>query len=418
MTALSQTDPLAFAIVEREQRRQSEDIVLIASENHCSAAVMEATGSVLTDKYAEGYPHKRYYGGCEYVDEAEELAIVRVKELFGAEHANVQPHAGAMANMAAYAAMLTPGDRVLAMNLNHGGHLTHGGGFNFSGKLYEFAWYGVDEFTGRIDYDVLQQQALEFRPKLLVAGASAYPRFFDFARLRAIADSVGARFMFDMAHVAGLIAGGVHPSPIPYADVVTSTTHKTLRGPRGGLILSRAELAKAVNSAVFPYMQGGPFMHQILAKAVAFGEALQPAFAQYSQQIVANATTLAGALQEHGYRLLSGGTDNHLMVVDFREKDITGRAAQEALESIGLVANKNLVPFDTRSPAQTSGLRLGTPACTTRGMREDEMRRIAGWIFERLGDPADDVVQARLRLEVRSLTSRYPLHSEEAAALA
>ena len=294
MTALSQTDPLAFAIVEREQRRQSEDIVLIASENHCSAAVMEATGSVLTDKYAEGYPHKRYYGGCEYVDEAEELAIVRVKELFGAEHANVQPHAGAMANMAAYAAMLTPGDRVLAMNLNHGGHLTHGGGFNFSGKLYEFAWYGVDEFTGRIDYDVLQQQALEFRPKLLVAGASAYPRFFDFARLRAIADSVGARFMFDMAHVAGLIAGGVHPSPIPYADVVTSTTHKTLRGPRGGLILSRAELAKAVNSAVFPYMQGGPFMHQILAKAVAFGEALQPAFARYSQQIVANATTLGG----------------------------------------------------------------------------------------------------------------------------
>jgi glycine hydroxymethyltransferase len=417
MTTLSHSDPEAFDIVEREQRRQSGDIVLIASENHCSAAVMEATGSVLTDKYAEGYPHKRYYGGCEYVDEAEELALLRVKELFGAEHANVQPHAGAMANMAAYAAMLTPGDRVLAMNLNHGGHLTHGGGFNFSGKLYEFAWYGVDEVTGRIDYDALQQQALEFRPKLLVAGASAYPRFFEFERLRAIADSVGARFMFDMAHVAGLIAGGVHPSPIPYADVVTSTTHKTLRGPRGGLILSRADLAKAINSAVFPYMQGGPFMHQILAKAVAFKEALHPAFTQYSRQIVANAATLANSLQEHGYRLLSGGTDNHLMVMDFRDRDITGRAAQEALESIGLVANKNLVPFDTRSPTQTSGLRLGTPACTTRGMREDEMRRIAGWIIERLCDPADDSLQARLRLEVTALTSQYPLHGEKQAAL-
>ncbi len=418
MSALSHTDPEAFAIVEREQRRQSEDIVLIASENHCSAAVLEATGSVLTDKYAEGYPHKRYYGGCEYVDEAEELALARVKELFGAEHANVQPHAGAMANMAAYAAVLTPGDRVLAMNLNHGGHLTHGGGFNFSGKLYDFAWYGVDEASHRIDYDALQQQALEFRPKLLVAGASAYPRFFDFERLRAIADSVEACFMFDMAHVAGLIAGGVHPSPLPYADIVTSTTHKTLRGPRGGLILSRAELAKSINSAVFPYMQGGPFMHQILAKAVAFGEALQPSFRAYSQQIVANAATLAANLQERGYTLLSGGTDNHLMVMDFREKDITGREAQEALESIGLVANKNLVPFDTRSPTQTSGLRLGTPASTTRGMREAEMRQISDWICDRLSAPTDEPLQGHLRSEVTALTARFPLHNAEQVAVA
>jgi glycine hydroxymethyltransferase len=411
MSMLSQTDPAAFAIIGREQQRQTHDIVLIASENHCSDAVMEATGSVLTDKYAEGYPHKRYYGGCEYVDEAEELAIERVKQLFGAEHANVQPHAGAMANMAAYAALLTPGDRVLAMNLNHGGHLTHGGGFNFSGKLYEFAWYGVEEGTGRINYDAVQAQALEFRPKLLVAGASAYPRFFDFERLRSIADSVGASFMFDMAHIAGLIAGGVHPSPVPFADVVTSTTHKTLRGPRGGLILSRAALAKPINSAVFPYMQGGPFMHQILAKAVAFGEALQPSFRAYSRQIVLNASTLAERLQEHGYTVLSGGTDNHLMVVDFRETNVTGRGAQEALESIGLVANKNLVPFDPRSPTQTSGLRLGTPASTTRGMGESEMRQIADWMAERLSSPSDETVQADLRTQVSALTAQYPLHS-------
>ena len=411
MSNLSQTDPDAFAIVEREYHRQAHDVVLIASENHCSPSVMEATGSVLTDKYAEGYPHKRYYGGCEHVDEAEELAVARARELFGAEHANVQPHAGAMANMAAYAALLSPGDRVLAMNLNHGGHLTHGGGFNFSGKMYEFAWYGVDADTGRIDYDSLARQAVEFRPKLLVAGASAYPRFFDFERLRTIADSVGAAFMFDMAHVAGLIAAGVHPSPVPYADVVTSTTHKTLRGPRGGMILSRESLARSINSAVFPYMQGGPFMHQILAKAVAFGEALQPDFRAYSRQIVVNAATLASGLREAGYSLLSGGTDNHLMVIDFREKEITGRAAQEALESVGLVANKNLVPFDTRSPTQTSGLRLGTPASTTRGMRESEMNQIADWIVERLEAPTDTGVQARIRGEVTALTSRFPLHT-------
>ena len=418
MSNLSQTDPDAFAIVGREYHRQTHDIVLIASENHCSPSVMEATGSVLTDKYAEGYPHKRYYGGCEYVDEAEELAVTRVKELFGAEHANVQPHAGAMANMAAYAALLSPGDRVLAMNLNHGGHLTHGGGFNFSGKLYDFAWYGVEANTGRIDYDALEQQAAELRPKLLVAGASAYPRFFDFERLRAIADSAGASFMFDMAHIAGLVAAGVHPSPVPYADVVTSTTHKTLRGPRGGLILSRGDLAKSINSAVFPYMQGGPFMHQILAKAVAFGEALQPEFRVYARQVVANAATLADRLLRDGYTLLSGGTDNHLMVIDFREKEITGRVAQEALESIGLVANKNLVPFDTRSPTQTSGLRIGTPAATTRGMGGQEMNQIADWIVERLEAPSDPALRARMRADVTALTSGFPLHTVTQGALA
>lgn len=409
MTALSQADPDAYAIVERETERQSDNIVLIASENHASRAVMEATGSILTDKYAEGYPHKRYYGGCEYVDEAEELAIDRGKRLFGAEHVNVQPHAGAMANMGAYAAVLDPGDRVLAMNLSHGGHLTHGGGFNFSGKLYEFAWYGVGEHTGTIDYDALAQQALEFRPKLLVAGASAYSRFFDFERLRAIADSVGARFMFDMAHIAGLVAGGVHPSPVPYADIVTSTTHKTLRGPRGGLILCREDLAKKINSGVFPYMQGGPFMHQILAKAVAFGEALRPEFKTYAQQVVDNAARLADRLKGAGFRVVSGGTDNHLFVLDFRGTEITGKKAQEALESVGLVTNKNLVPFDTRNSVQTSGIRVGTPASTTRGMTEKEMDQIAAWICERLTSPDDSAVEGRIAAEVRDLTSHFPI---------
>jgi len=409
MATLSQSDPDAYQIILRERERQSTNIVLIASENHCSPAVLEATGSILTDKYAEGYPHKRYYGGCEHVDEAEELAIERVKQLFGAEHANVQPHAGAMANMAAYAAVLQPGDRVLAMNLSHGGHLTHGGDFNFSGKLYNFQWYGVDEQTEQIDYDAVARQAEEFQPKLLVAGASAYPRFFDFPRLRAIADSVGARFMFDMAHVAGLIAGGTHPSPVPHADIVTSTTHKTLRGPRGGLILCKEELAKKINSAVFPYMQGGPFMHLILAKAVAFGEALQPAFRLYAQQVTTNAGILAAQLQQHGLRLVSGGTDNHLMVLNFRDSEMTGRVAQEALESIGLVANKNLVPYDTRSSVYTSGLRLGTPACTTRGMGSEEMRRVAEMIIRRLAAPDDEDLGRSLRTEVLDLCSRFPV---------
>ncbi len=409
MPALAQTDPDAHQIVLREQRRQIESVILIASENHCSQAVLEATGSVLTDKYAEGYPHKRYYGGCEHVDEAEELAVHRAAELFGAAHVNVQPHAGAMANMAAYAALLQPGDTVLAMNLSHGGHLTHGGAFNFSGKLYDFHWYGVSPETEQIDYDEVERLAQELRPKLIVAGASAYPRVFDFPRFRAISDRVGARFMFDMAHVAGLIAGGVHPDPVPYADVVTSTTHKTLRGPRGGLILCTEELAKPIDSAVFPYMQGGPFMHLILAKAVALGEALRPSFRDYARQIISNAATLATSLRIRGYRLVSGGTDNHLMLLDFRETEITGKAAQAALESIGLVANKNLVPHDTRSSVQTSGLRIGTPAATTRGMTEPEMQLIAGFIASRLDAMDDDALELRLRGEVLRLVQAYPV---------
>ena len=343
------------------------------------------------------------------MDEAEELAVDRLTRLFGADHANVQPHAGAMANMAAYMAVLEPGDRVLAMNLSHGGHLTHGGSFNFSGKLYDFHWYGVGEQTQRIDYDALADQARELRPKLLLAGASAYPRLFDFPRLRSIADSVGALFMFDMAHVAGLVAGGVHPSPVPYADIVTSTTHKTLRGPRGGLILCKQELAKKVDSAVFPGVQGGPFMHLILAKAVAFGEALQPSFKDYARQIVANAAALAGRLQRHGFPLVSGGTDNHLLLLDLRDRSITGRDAQDSLEAVGLIANKNLVPFDTRKPAHTSGLRMGTPAATTRGMRIQAMYQIGDWIARRLTMPEDDEVCEEIRGEVRSLTSRFPV---------
>lgn len=409
MASLDREDPDAFEIVLRERRRQSDNIVLIASENHCSPAVLEATGSILTDKYAEGYPHKRYYGGCEHVDEAEELALERVKRLFGAEHANVQPHAGAMANMAAYAAVLDPGDRVLAMNLSHGGHLTHGGEFNFSGKLYQFQWYGVSRETERIDYDALEEQARQYKPKLLVAGASAYPRLFDFPRFRAIADSVGALFMFDMAHVAGLIAGGVHPNPVPYADIVTSTTHKTLRGPRGGLILCRADLAKAIDKAVFPYLQGGPFMHVILAKAVCFGEALQPEFRSYAQQVVTNAGAVAERLRQNGFHLVSGGTDNHLMLLDFRGTDLTGRKAQAALESVGLVTNKNLVPYDERSSVHTSGVRLGTPAPTTRGMSVEEMNRIGDWIAHRLASPEDEAVEQLIQTEVLELTSAFPV---------
>ncbi|MGH2448174.1 MAG: serine hydroxymethyltransferase [Chloroflexota bacterium] len=409
MSVLSQEDPDSYEIVLRERRRQSDNIVLIASENHASPAVMEATGSILTDKYAEGKPGKRYYGGCQVVDDAEILARDRVLELFGADHASVQPHAGAMANMAAYASVLDPGDRVLAMDLNHGGHLTHGGSFNFSGKLYDFSSYGVNRESEQIDYEALEAKARELRPKLIVAGASAYPRQFDFPRIRAVADSVGALFMFDMAHVAGLIAGGVHDNPVPFADIVTSTTHKTLRGPRGGLILCTEALAKKVDSAVFPYVQGGPFMNVILAKAVAFHEALQPSFKEYARQVIDNAVALADCLQEHGFHLVSGGTENHLMVVSFLDRELTGRQAQEALESVGLVANKNLVPFDTRSSVHTSGLRLGTPASTTRGMRRQEMRQIGDWIVQRLQAPEDDRLAAEIRAGVEKLTERFPV---------
>lgn len=415
---LSQEDPEAFDIVQAEGRRQLQKIVLIASENHTSAAVMEATGSVLTDKYAEGYPGRRYYGGVECVDRAENLARERGMRLFGAEHANVQPHAGAMANMAAYQALIRPGERVLAMNLSHGGHLTHGAEFNFSGKLYDFAWYGVDRETEELDYDAIQRQAEEFRPALLVAGASAYSRLFDFPRLRAIADGVGALFMFDMAHIAGLVAGGVHPSPVPFAEVVTSTTHKTLRGPRGGLILCREEYAKRIDQAVFPYMQGGPFMHAILAKAVCFGEALAPEFKDYSRRVVQNARSLAQALQGRGLRVVSGGTDNHLMLVDLRSTSLNGKEAQVGLDEVLLSTNKNMVPFDPLPPTKTSGIRLGTPAATTRGMGAEEMNLIAGWIYRSLVSPGDRVTAAAIREEIDGITGRFPVPGVRAAVTA
>jgi len=416
---LAQTDPEAHDIVCSEERRQTEKIVLIASENHTSRAVMEATGSVLTDKYAEGYPGRRYYGGVECVDRAEELALDRVLRLFGAEHANVQPHAGAMANMAAYRSLLKPGDRVLAMNLSHGGHLTHGASFNFSGKLYQFEWYGVDRDSEELDYDSIQRQAEDFRPRLLVAGASAYSRVFDFPRLRAIADSVDAKFLFDMAHIAGLVAGGVHPSPVPYADLVTSTTHKTLRGPRGGLILGREEYAKKVDQAVFPYMQGGPFMHAILAKAVCFHEALQPEFKDYARRVVDNARSLAAGLHDRGLRIISGGTDNHLMLVDLRTVTaLNGMEAQVSLDNVHLSTNKNMLPFDPLPPTQTSGIRLGTPAATTRGMGASEMVRIAGWISQCLSAPGDEASAANIRYEVAAVTERFPVPGVRQALVA
>ena len=409
MTALSQSDPEAFDLVRDEERRQSDKIVLIASENHTSRAVMEATGSVLTDKYAEGYPGRRYYGGVEVVDRAEDLARSRATELFGSEHVNVQPHAGAMANMAAYAAVIKPGDKVLAMSLSHGGHLTHGATFNFSGKLYQFDWYGVDEKTSELDYDAIALQAELFIPALLVAGASAYSRIIDFERLRAIADSVGALFMVDMAHIAGLVAAGVHPSPVPYADVVTSTTHKTLRGPRGGLVLCKEQYAKKVDAAVFPYMQGGPFMHQILAKAVCFHEALQPSFQSYSQNVVENARALSQALLGRGRNIVSGGTDNHLLLLDLRGTGINGKQAQEALDGVRLSTNKNMLPFDPLPPTQTSGIRLGTPAPTSRGMGSAEMDLIADWVDRCLQSPADEAVARHIREEVAEITPKFPI---------
>jgi glycine hydroxymethyltransferase len=363
----------------------------------------------LTNKYAEGYPGRRYYGGCVYVDVAEELAISRARALFGAAHANVQPHSGAQANAAAYLATLNAGDKVLALKLAHGGHLTHGATFNFSGKLYDFAHYGVHPETERIDYDVLAVLAAEHRPKLIVTGASAYPRWFDFLRLRQIADEVGARLMMDMAHVAGLVAARLHPDPVPYCDVITTTTHKTLRGPRGGLILATAELAKPIDSAVFPGIQGGPLMHVIAAKAVAFGEALQPEFGAYAQCILDNAQALAHGLTEEGLRLVSGGTDNHLVLVDLRPVGVTGKAAEEALDNAGLHSNKNMIPYDPEKPAITSGIRLGTPAVTTRGMGPGEMRQVAAWIGEIVRDVENEDLQLRIRDEVRRLCAGFPV---------
>ena len=402
-------DPEVMEAIRLECGRQEDHIELIASENFVSPAVMAALGSPLTNKYAEGYPAKRYYGGCEYVDLAEELARERAKKLFGAEHANVQPHSGSQANMAAYFALLKPGDAVLGMSLSHGGHLTHGSPFNISGKYFHFISYGLKEDTETIDYEALEALALEHRPRMIVAGASAYSRLIDFERFRKIADSVGAYLMVDMAHIAGLVAAGLHPSPVPYADVVTSTTHKTLRGPRGGLILCRAEHQKAIDKAIFPGIQGGPLMHTIAAKAICFLEALTPGFNEYQEQVIKNAKTLEESFKALGVRMVSGGTDNHLLLLDFADIEMTGAAMEDLLGQASITVNKNMVPRDRRSSAVTSGIRIGTPAVTTRGMKEEDMRLIAGGIADILARGEKAVPQVRNL--ARSLTARYPLYN-------
>jgi glycine hydroxymethyltransferase len=409
---LAAQDPEIYHAIELERNRQSSGIELIASENYVTPAVLAAMGSVLTNKYAEGYPGKRYYGGCDYVDIVERLAIARAKEIFGADHANVQPHSGAQANEAVYLALLKPGDPVLALKLDHGGHLSHGFHLNSSGKLYDFHHYGVDKESERIDYDAVEQMALELRPKLLIAGASAYPRHFDFPRLREIADKAGAKLMMDMAHVAGLIATGLHPDPVPYCDVVTTTTHKTLRGPRGGMILCKAEYAKKIDSAVFPGTQGGPLMHIIAAKAVSFGEALQPSFKEYQQRVLENAKILAQTLQEEGLRIVSGGTDNHLMLVDLGvldKEEVTGKAVEKALDHANLHCNKNMIPFDPKPALVTSGIRLGSPAATSRGMGPAEFVQIGRWIAAIARNPQDADLIAETKNEVVELASRFPV---------
>ena len=410
MSFLEQIDPEVFSAIQKETDRLEQNLELIASENVVSEAVLEAQGCVMTNKYAEGYPGKRYYGGCQFVDEAESLAIARAKELFAADHANVQPHSGTQANMTVYLAVLKPGDSYLGMNLAHGGHLSMGSPVNFSGMLYRVIPYGVSEQTETIDYDELERLAKEQRPKLIVAGASAYPRIIDYARFRKIADEIGALFMVDMAHIAGLVAAGLHPSPVPYADFVTTTTHKTLRGPRGGMVLCRAEHAKTIDSKVFPGMQGGPLMHVIAAKAVALKEALSPEFKSYQQQIVTNARVLAQALMSQGYRLTSGGTDNHLMLVDLRKSELTGKVAQETLDRARITVNKNAVPFDTRSPFVTSGIRIGTPAVTTRGMKEKEMEQIGDFIGRALNHVTDEQVLQTIAGEVGELCRKFPVY--------
>jgi RpiB/LacA/LacB family sugar-phosphate isomerase len=407
--ALVAVDPEVFDAIQHETRRQQEGIELIASENFVSAAVLEAAGSLLTNKYAEGYPGKRYYGGCECVDVIEQLAIDRAKQLFGAEHANVQPHSGSQANMAAYFALAKPGDTILAMSLNFGGHLTHGSPVNFSGKLFRIVPYGLNQATERIDMDEVAKLARIEKPRIIVVGASAYPRTLDFPAFAAIAKEVGAALVVDMAHIAGLVAAGLHPNPVPYADIVTTTTHKTLRGPRGGLILCKEAHAKTLNSQIFPGIQGGPLEHIIAAKAVCFKEALQPEFKTYQQQIVKNATTLAAALAGKGFRIVSGGTDNHLLLVDLRPKKLTGKIAQETLDKAGITVNKNMIPFDPEKPTVTSGIRVGTPAVTTRGMKEAEMAVIAGLMSEVLDKPEAVMVQSSVRDKVRALTARFPL---------
>jgi glycine hydroxymethyltransferase len=414
MEDLKATDPAVHESIVNEAKRQAEGLELIASENFVSLAVLQAMGSVLTNKYAEGLPGKRYYGGCEFVDVAEDLARDRAKQLFGAEHANVQAHSGAQANMAAYFTFLDPGDKILGMNLSHGGHLTHGSPVNFSGKLFEVVSYGVREDDGLIDYDALRAQAKAERPKMIVAGASAYPRVIDFEAFGEIAREIDARLVVDMAHIAGLVATGHHPSPVPHADVTTTTTHKTLRGPRGGLILCREEHAKGIDKSVFPFMQGGPLMHVIAAKAVSLLEALQPSFREYSAQVIANARALGEGLSGHGLHLVSGGTDNHLLLVDLRPShgELTGKDAEQALEAAGITVNKNTVPGETRSPFVTSGLRIGTPALTTRGMKEPEMRQIADWMAEIVSAPTDQDRIAGVRGRVRELCDAFPLYAE------
>ena len=411
MDALNQVDPKAYEAIEHELQRQRTKLELIASENIVSRAVMEAQGSVLTNKYAEGYPGKRYYGGCEYVDVVEQLAIDLAKELFGANWANVQPHSGAQANMAVFFALLQPGDTILGMNLTDGGHLTHGSPVNISGTYYKVIPYGVDRETERIDYDALERLAKEHKPKMIIAGASAYARTIDFARIGTIAKAAGALFMVDMAHIAGLVAAGQHPSPVPYADVVTSTTHKTLRGPRGGIILGRdEEIGKKINKAVFPGIQGGPLMHVIAAKAVALGEALQPSFRKYGAQVVKNAAALADELIRLGYRIVSGGTDTHVMLVDLTNKEITGKDAQNILDEVNITANRNTIPFEPRSPFITSGIRLGSPALTTRGFNEEDMREVARIIAYVLDAPTDMPRREEARCRVAALCDNYPLY--------
>jgi len=408
VSVLKKTDPEIYDAIEGEKKREREQIILIASENYASKAVLEAQGSLLTNKYAEGLPGKRYYGGCEFVDVAESLAIARAKALFGIDHVNVQPHSGTQANMAVYLAVLKPGDVILSMSLAHGGHLSHGHPVNFSGNLYRPVFYGVRRETGRIDYDEVARLAEEHRPRIIVTGASAYPRIFDFKRLREIADRSGALLMADIAHIAGLVAAGVHPSPVPYADFVTTTTQKTLRGPRGGMVMCKAEYAKAIDKAVFPGLQGGPLMHVIAAKAVAFKEALTPEFKIYQRQIVANAQALAEGLLKRGFRLISGGTDNHLMLADLSNRNVTGKEAEAALDRAGITVNKNAIPFDEKPPAVASGIRLGTPCVTTRGMKEGEMEIIAEAIDRVTAHPNDVVVIRETRKRMKALCKKFP----------
>ena len=413
--SLAETDPDIATAIRNEVHRQNSGLELIASENFVSSAVLEAAGSVMTNKYAEGYPGKRYYGGCEFVDVAETLAIERAKQLFGAEHANVQPHSGAQANMSVYFALLKPGDTVLGMNLAHGGHLTHGHPLNFSGKLYKIVPYGVKKEDERIDYEELERLAREHKPKMIMVGASAYPRIIDFPRIKKVGDEISAAVVVDMAHIAGLVATGEHPNPVPHADFVTTTTHKTLRGPRGGLVLCTAKYAKDLDKALFPGVQGGPLMHIIAAKAVCFKEALEPSFKEYQHQIVLNARRLAAAISSHGFRLVSGGTDTHLMLVDVFSKGLTGKVAEAALGKAGITVNKNAIPFDQNPPMVASGVRIGTPAVTSRGMGEPEMDQIAGFIARVLSAPEDERSLATVRSEVEALCRKFPLYQEQQA---